>query len=70
MKKSLRKYEIQIALKAKTQPKFFFADLCRNRHLRKNIIGLKYKEGETIFNHSAQAELLRGFYSTTFRDER
>ncbi len=45
MKKSRRKYEKQLALKAKTQPKLFFAHVRRNRHLKKNIIGLKDNEG-------------------------
>ncbi len=38
----------------------------RNRHFKKNIIGLKGNEGETIFTPSAQAELLKNFYSSIF----
>ncbi len=62
VKKSRRKYEKQLALKAKTQPKLFFAHVRPNRHLKKNIIGWKDNEGETIFTPSAQAELLKNFY--------
>ncbi len=62
MKKSRRKYEKQLALKAKTQPKLFFAHVRRNRYLKKNIIGLKENEGETRFTPSAQADLLKNFY--------
>ncbi len=69
MKTSRRKYEKQLALKAKTQPKLFFAHVRRNRHLKKNIIGLKDNEGETIFTPSAQAELLEKFYSSIFRED-
>ncbi len=69
MKKSRRKYEKQLALKAKTQPKLFFAHVRWNRHLKKNIIGLKDNEGETIFTPSAQAELLKNFYSFIFRED-
>ncbi len=61
MKMSRRKYEQQLALKAKTQPKMFFAHVRRNRHLKRNIIGLKDNEGETLFTPSAQAELLKNF---------
>ncbi len=61
MKTFRRKYEKQRAFQAKTQPKLFFAHVRRNRHLKKNIIGLKYIEGETIFTPSAQAELLSIF---------
>ncbi len=68
MKKSRRKYEQQLALKAKTQPKLFFAHVRRNRHIKKNIFGLKDNEGETIFTPSAQAELLKGFYSSIVRE--
>ncbi len=50
-------YENQLTLKAKTQPKLFFAHVRRNRHLKKNIIGLKDNEGGTIFTPSAQVEL-------------
>ncbi len=35
----------------------------------KNIIGLKDNEGETIFTPSAQAELLKNFYSSIFRED-
>ncbi len=35
MKKSRRKYEKQLALKVKTQPKWFFAHERRKRHLKK-----------------------------------
>ncbi len=38
----------------------------RNRHLKKNIIGLKDNVGETP---SAQAELLKNFYSSIFRED-
>ncbi len=69
MKKSRRMCEKQLALKAKTQPKLFFAHVRRNRHLKKNIIGLKDNEGETIFTPSAQAELLKNFYSSIFRKD-
>ncbi len=40
----------------------------RNRHLKKNIIGLKDNEGETIFTPPAQAEFLKDFYSSVFRE--
>ncbi len=69
MKKSRRKNKKQLALKAKTQPKLFFARVRRNRHLKKNIIGLKDNEGETIFTPSAQVELLKNFYSCIFRED-
>ncbi len=69
MKKSRRKYVKQLALKAKAQPKLFFTHVRRNRHLKKNIIGLKDNEGETIFTPSAQAELLKKFYSSIFRKD-
>ncbi len=55
--------------KAKTQPKLFFAHVRRNRHLKKNIIGLKDNEGEIIFTPSAQAELLKSIYSSIFRED-
>ncbi len=64
VKKSRRKYEKQLALTANTQPRLFFAHVRRNRHLKKNIIGLKDNEGETIFTPSAQAELLKNLYSS------
>ncbi len=63
MKKSRRKYEKQLALK------LFFAHVRRNRHLKKNIIGLKVNEGETIFTPSAQAKVLKNFYSSIFRED-
>ncbi len=43
MKKSRRKYEQQLTLKAKAQPKLLFAHGRRKWH--KNIIGLKDNEG-------------------------
>ncbi len=64
----LPKYEKQLALTAKTQPKLLFAHVRRNQHLKKNIIGLKDNEGETIFIPSAQTELLKNFYSFIFRE--
>ncbi len=54
----------QFGLKAKTQPKLFLAHVRRNRHLKKNIIALKDNEGENLFTPSAQAELLKNFYSS------
>ncbi len=69
MKKSRWKYEKQLALKAKTQPKLFFTHVRRIRHLTKNIIGLKDNEGEINFTSSAQAELLKSFYSSIFRED-
>ncbi len=69
MKTSRRKYEKPLALKAKTQPKLFFTHARRNRHLKKTIIGLKDNEGETIFTPSDQAELLKNFYSSIFRED-
>ncbi len=66
---SRRKYEKQLALKAKTQPKLFFAHVHRNRHLKKNIIGLKDNEGKTIFTPSAKAELFKNFHSFIFRED-
>ncbi len=71
MKKSIRKYEQQqqLVLKTKTQPKLFLAQVRRNQHLRKSIFGLKDNEGETIFTPSAQAELLKDFYSSIFRKD-
>ncbi len=68
MGKSRRKYEKQLALKAESQPKLFFAHVRRNRHLKKNISGVKEHEGETIFTSSAQAELLKNFFSSIFRE--
>ncbi len=56
-------------VKAKTQPKLFFAHVRRNRHLKKNINGLKDNAGETIFTPSAQAELLKNFYSSIFCED-
>ncbi len=53
MKKSRRKYDKQLAFKAKTQPKLFFTHVRWNRHLKKNIIGFKDNEGETIFTSCA-----------------
>ncbi len=41
----------------------------RNHHLKKSIIGLKDTDGETIFTPSVQAELLKNFYSSYFREE-
>ncbi len=69
MKKSRQKYEKQLALTAKTQPKLFFAHVRRNRQLKKNIIGLKDNEGETIYTPSAQTELLKNLYSSMFRED-
>ncbi len=70
MRKSIRKYEQQqLVLKAITQPKLFLVHMRRNRHLEKNIIGLKEHEGKTIFTPSAQAELLKDFYSSIFRED-
>ncbi len=40
-----------------------------HRHFKKNVIGLKDNEGETIFTSSAQAELLKNFYSSIFRED-
>ncbi len=62
--KSRWKYEQQLALKAKAQPKLYYAHVRRNRHLKKNIIGLKGNEGEINFTPSSQAELLKEYYST------
>ncbi len=42
--------------------------MCRNRHLKKNIIGLRGNEGENIFTPFAQAELLKNFYSSIYRE--
>ncbi len=53
LKKSRRKYDKQLAFKAKTQPKLFFTHVRWNRHLKKNIIGFKDNEGETIFTSCA-----------------
>ncbi len=69
MKMFRRMYEKQLPLKAKTQAKLFFTHVRRNRHLKKKIIGLKDNEGETIFAPSAQAELLKNFYSSNFRED-
>ncbi len=68
MKTPRRKYENQVFLKAKTQPKLFFAHSRRNRLLKKTIIGLKDNEGDSIFAPPAQAELLKNFYSSIFRE--
>ncbi len=68
MKRSRWKYE-QLALKAKTQSKLFFAHVWRNRYLKKNITSLKDNEGETIFTAYAQTELLKDFYSSIFRED-
>ncbi len=68
MKMSRRKYEQQLALKAKAQPKLFFAHVRRNRHLKKNIIGLNDNEREKIYTPSAQAELLKDFYFSMMKD--
>ncbi len=57
----------QLALKAKAHSKWLFAYVRRNR--RKNIIGLKDNKDETIFTPSAQAELLKNFYSFLFRED-
>ncbi len=59
----------QLALKAKAHSKWLFAYVRRNRHLKKNIIGLKDNKDETIFTPSAQAELLKNFYSFLFRED-
>ncbi len=48
----------------KTNPKLLFAHRRRNGHLTVNIIGLKDNEGEAICNPSAQAELLKAFFSS------
>ncbi len=56
MKNSRWKYEAQLALKAKTQSEFFFAHVCRNRRLKKNIIDLKANKVEIDLTPSAQAE--------------
>ncbi len=69
MKKSTRKFKQQLALKAKSQPKLFSTHVRRNRHLKKNIIGLKDNDCETIFTPSAQAQLLKDFYSSSFRED-
>ncbi len=53
----------------KSRRKLFFDHVRRNRHLKKNIIGLKDNEDETIFTPSAQAELLKNFYSSIFRED-
>ncbi len=37
--------------------------------IKKNTVGLKDNEGETIFTSSAQAELLKNFYSSIFRED-
>ncbi len=63
MKNARRNYEQQLALKAKSQPTLLLAPVRRNRHLKENIIGSKDNEVETIFTPSAQAELLKDFYS-------
>ncbi len=68
MKKSRRKYEQQLGLKSKSQQKLFVAHVRWNRNLRKNIMGFTYNEGETIFTPSAQAEFLKDFYSSVFRE--
>ncbi len=69
MKKSRRSYDQQLALKAKCQPNLSFTNVRRNRHLKKNIIGLKDYEGETIFAPFAQAELLKHIYSSIFSED-
>ncbi len=68
MKKSRRKYEQPLALKAMSQPKLFFAHVRRNQHLKKNISGFKDNAVETIFTPSAQAEVLKNFYSSIFSE--
>ncbi len=69
MQKSRRKYEKQLALKARIWPVPFFTHVRRNRHLKINLIGWKDNEGETIFTPSTQGKLLKEFYSHIFCED-
>ncbi len=69
MKKSRRKYEAKLALKAKTQPKLFFAHVCRNRRPKKSIIDLKDNKVEIVFPPPAEADLAKNFYPTISRED-
>ncbi len=68
MKKSRWTYEQPLALKAKSQPKLFFAHVRRNQHLKKNISGFKDSAVEPIFTPPVQVELLKNFYSSIFSE--
>ena len=64
-----RGYERSIALKAKRQPKLFFAYVQRNKHLRTGVPALKNSSGELVENPDGKCELLRNFFSSVHRPD-
>ncbi len=69
MRLSRRQYESKLADEVKTNPRRFFADVRRNRLLKKRIMALRADDGAVVTDSPNMAHTLANYYASVCRTD-